>query len=123
MTRCLMLESEIARTEATLNFCIRALSEKLRPLPSNLTLWPGHDYLLNNLKFALTVDPENQKLKSSQKAGENGRGQRIHRDDSGREFEINPFLRLDKLAWEICEYERKRGIFRIALPARQMVKR
>lgn len=35
---------------------------KLRQLPDNTRIWCAHEYTLGNLKFAVTVDPENQEL-------------------------------------------------------------
>jgi hydroxyacylglutathione hydrolase len=36
---------------------------KLRTLPDNTRIWCAHEYTLKNLKFALTIDPENPDLK------------------------------------------------------------
>jgi hydroxyacylglutathione hydrolase len=35
---------------------------KLRQLPDNTRIWCAHEYTLGNLKFAVTIDPDNQEL-------------------------------------------------------------
>tara|TARA_Y100000996_G_scaffold413653_1_gene402392 strand:+ start:1471 stop:2232 length:762 start_codon:yes stop_codon:yes gene_type:complete len=35
---------------------------KLKSLPSNTKIYCGHEYTLNNVKFALSIDPDNQDL-------------------------------------------------------------
>ncbi len=35
---------------------------KLRSLPDQTRVWCAHEYTLNNLKFALTVDPNNANI-------------------------------------------------------------
>ena len=52
--------------------------QKLITLPEQTLIYPGHEYTVDNIKFALTVDPDNQalhdrlhvaqKLRSEQKA-------------------------------------------------------
>lgn len=37
---------------------------KLRQLPDNTRVWCAHEYTLNNLKFAVSVDGENEELRS-----------------------------------------------------------
>ncbi len=37
---------------------------KLRKLPDNTRVWCGHEYTLSNLKFAMSVDGENEELRS-----------------------------------------------------------
>lgn len=64
------------------------------PLSDHVKLWPGHDYFLNNLEFAKTVDPDNRELdkyielRSKMKRGEEFLGTTI-----GEERKINPFFR------------------------------
>ncbi|MGB6168572.1 MAG: hydroxyacylglutathione hydrolase, partial [Geitlerinemataceae cyanobacterium] len=47
--------------EGTPTQMVSSLS-KLRSLPDNTRVWCAHEYTLNNLKFALTVDGENSAL-------------------------------------------------------------
>jgi hydroxyacylglutathione hydrolase len=70
--------------------------KKLSSLPDDILIYPSHDYLLNNLKFAQTIEPENAEIQSLIKKRE--------KQDLEREFivtnlalekKINPFLRLN----------------------------
>lgn len=64
------------------------------PLEDHILLWPGHDYFMNNLEFAKTVDPDNEeidrylKLRSSMKLDKEFLNTTI-----GEEKKINPFFR------------------------------
>lgn len=92
----------------------RSITEKIAPLPDELELYPGHDYLLNNLLFAksLIEDCEHDcehswELSNEQKEFESAvdemiemrKGQSL--DDEfvitslKTEKRINPFLKLD----------------------------
>jgi hydroxyacylglutathione hydrolase len=70
---------------------------KLRSLPDNTRIWCAHEYTLNNLKFALTVDSNNSELKDRYQKVEDMR----RRDRAtvpsllGIEKQTNPFLRWD----------------------------
>ncbi|MBE9042703.1 hydroxyacylglutathione hydrolase [Oscillatoriales cyanobacterium LEGE 11467] len=71
---------------------------KLRRLPDNTRVWCAHEYTLNNLKFALTVDGENLGL---QQRFEQVREKRRHNEATipsllGIEKQTNPFLRWDE---------------------------
>lgn len=71
--------------------------QKLRStLSPDTRIYPGHDYLVRNLEFALSVEPENATVA------------KLHRHASGTagalqfttiadETQINPFMRLDSL--------------------------
>ena len=75
--------------------------KKIAPLPDNLTVYPGHDYILNNLSFAQTVEKEN---KTAARLLERRKKQNLDQEfittTMGEEKQINPFLRLDKLRAE-----------------------
>jgi len=71
--------------------------EKVGALPSDTVLYCGHEYTLSNAKFALTVDPDNEKLKARA-----ARIETLRAEDKatlpttiGEELETNPFLRWD----------------------------
>ena len=71
---------------------------KLRQLPDNTRVWCAHEYTLNNLKFALTVDGGNLDL---QRRFEAVRAQRRQNEATvpsllGIEKQTNPFLRWDE---------------------------
>jgi len=70
---------------------------KLRNLPDNTRVWCAHEYTLNNLKFALSVDGENPDLQSRYTQVEGDRRQDIPTVPSllGLEKQTNPFLRWD----------------------------
>ncbi len=70
---------------------------KLRALPDHTRVWCAHEYTLKNLRFAITVDPDNvalqQRLEVVKKA-------RNHHEatvpaDLSLEKQTNPFLRWD----------------------------
>jgi hydroxyacylglutathione hydrolase len=73
---------------------------KLRKLPDNTRVWCAHEYTLNNLKFALSVDPANRDLQARYTQVEGDRRQDIPTIPSwlGVEKRTNPFLRWDTAA-------------------------
>ncbi|MEI4234418.1 hydroxyacylglutathione hydrolase [Roseovarius sp. D22-M7] len=68
---------------------------KLAALPPDTTIYSGHEYTLKNAKFALTVDPDNPKLKSRVEEVERLRraGQPTVPSRLDDELATNPFLR------------------------------
>jgi hydroxyacylglutathione hydrolase len=76
---------------------------KLRSLPDHTRVWCAHEYTLNNLKFALTVDPNNADLKQRYQEVAENRSQDIPTIPAllGTEKLTNPFLRWDSPALEI----------------------
>lgn len=70
---------------------------KLAALPPETTVYAGHEYTLANARFAVTVDPGNEKLKA--RAAEvkslRDRNEMTLPTTIGRELETNPFLRWD----------------------------
>lgn len=73
---------------------------KLRQLPDNTRVWCGHEYTLNNLKFALSVDGENAELRSRLQKIIAARAQDQPTVPSmlAEEKATNPFLRWDSAA-------------------------
>jgi len=70
---------------------------KLRTLPDNTQVWCAHEYTLKNLKFALTVDPENPDL--------NQRYQQVQQSRQNDEATVPSLLATEKqtnpfLRWE-----------------------
>lgn len=86
-----------------------ALNVKLASLPDETEVFCGHEYTLSNLKFALHVEPDNEKLEEYYKVCENKRlaGEPTIPGSIGQEKEVNPFMRvgssgsLMKLAKEV----------------------
>ncbi|MEL7076179.1 MAG: hydroxyacylglutathione hydrolase [Cyanobacteria bacterium J06648_1] len=70
---------------------------KLRKLPDQTRVWCAHEYTLSNLKFALTVDPDNLELQARYQAVQQSRRQGLATIPSwlGEEKQTNPFLRWD----------------------------
>jgi hydroxyacylglutathione hydrolase len=70
---------------------------KLRSLPDHTRVWCAHEYTLGNLKFALTVDPDNIALQERYRQVESDRSRDIATIPSilGVEKSTNPFLRWD----------------------------
>jgi len=77
---------------------------KLRQLPDNTRVWCAHEYTLNNLKFALTVDRENIDLKNRYQRVKQARNQGHATIPSllGIEKQTNPFLRWDTPALQVA---------------------
>lgn len=73
---------------------------KLRQLPDTTRVWCAHEYTLNNLRFAITVDGTNAALQQRlmQVQAARARDQPTVPTDLGLEKQTNPFLR-----WEdVC---------------------
>lgn len=70
---------------------------RLRVLPSETTFFCGHEYTVNNLEFALSLEPESQTLRDFlQKAQAlRAQGQSTVPASLGQEIRHNPFLRWD----------------------------
>lgn len=73
---------------------------KLRALPDSTRIWCAHEYTLNNLKFALTVDGDNDKLQHRFQSVKRDRQAQIPTIPTvmGIEKQTNPFLRWDQPA-------------------------
>ncbi|MEL6777241.1 MAG: hydroxyacylglutathione hydrolase [Cyanobacteria bacterium J06597_16] len=71
--------------------------EKLRNLPDNTRVWCAHEYSLSNLKFALSVDGDNETLRSRFAAVTAARQRDLPTVPSllADEKTTNPFLRWD----------------------------
>lgn len=82
--------------EGTPSQMVQSLS-KLRQLPDTTQVWCAHEYTLNNLKFALTVDPDNHALRARLQVVQAMRAadQPTIPSTIGLEKSVNPFLRWD----------------------------
>ncbi len=71
---------------------------KLRNLPDNTRVWCAHEYTLNNLKFALTVEKDSLELKKRYNQVKTARQQNLATVPSliGVEKLTNPFFRWDQ---------------------------
>lgn len=70
---------------------------KLRQLPDQTRVWCAHEYTLGNLKFAITVDPDNETLQQRWQSVQAARqrGEATVPSLLGEEKRTNPFLRWD----------------------------
>jgi hydroxyacylglutathione hydrolase len=70
---------------------------KLRNLPDHTRVWCAHEYTLSNLKFAITIDPDNLDLQTRYEVVKQARSQGKATIPSflGIEKQTNPFLRWD----------------------------
>lgn len=71
---------------------------KLRQLPDETRIWCAHEYTLKNLRFAMTVDPDNERLQQRMNTVQQARqnGEATVPSLLGLEKETNPFLRWDE---------------------------
>jgi hydroxyacylglutathione hydrolase len=71
--------------------------DRLRQLPASTRMWCSHEYTLNNLRFALTIEPCNIDLQNRyHKAGiDRSNSQPTIPSNIGLEQQTNPFLRWD----------------------------
>ena len=68
---------------------------KLRELPENTLVYCAHEYTVNNLKFALEVEPNNEDIVQHLTACEEkiNDGEITLPSSIGTELKINPFMR------------------------------
>ncbi|HSE84206.1 MAG TPA: hydroxyacylglutathione hydrolase [Thermodesulfobacteriota bacterium] len=85
-----------------------SIAFKLRPLPDNFRVFVGHDYSEANLRFALSIEPENDaaKAKLSEVRFSYSQEKEPSPTTIGEEKRYNPFLRFD--AAKIVENVRKK---------------
>lgn len=83
--------------EGTPEQMLASLEKLKREVPDETRVYCAHEYTLNNAKFSLTVDPDNQALRVRKEEVERLRsqGKPTVPTDMAREKETNPFLRTD----------------------------
>ncbi|MEL6928028.1 MAG: hydroxyacylglutathione hydrolase [Cyanobacteria bacterium J06600_6] len=87
---------------------------QLRQLPDKTRVWCAHEYTLNNLKFALSVDGDNQNLQARYRSVQQSRSQGLATIPSllAEEKQTNPFLRWDAPALQaIAKIEEPARVF------------
>lgn len=72
----------------------KSFQRELMPLPYETILYPGHDYMKNNLAFALSWEPDNEDALYWQKNVEPLNPEDMPYMTLGQERLYNPFLRL-----------------------------
>lgn len=90
--------------------------EKLETLPDETYIYPGHDYIDNNLNFALSVEPHNPHIKALQEKLKTAK--KPYLTTLREERLINPFFREDSN--EIEHSLRDKGI---ELPLEQVLRK
>ena len=71
--------------------------EKLRSLPPHTKVWCGHEYTVNNLRFAQTIEPANPEIERALQEALAARSEKRFTVPGriDRELATNPFLRFD----------------------------
>lgn len=69
-------------------------SEQLAKLPQDTLVYPGHDYVENNLRFTLDREPDNESARQLLKRLEGQDPGSAYVSNLGVEMEVNTFLRL-----------------------------
>jgi len=72
----------------------QTFAEQLARLPDETRIYPGHDYIANNLRFTLDREPDNARASALLGEVENQDPHRAMVTTIGLEKEINPFFRL-----------------------------
>ncbi len=73
-------------------------SEQLARLPDDVRLFPGHDYLANNLRFTLDREPDNARAREMLERYAEQDPANAHVSTLAEEREVNTFFRLDSPA-------------------------
>ena len=74
--------------------------EKLKQLPEDFMIYSGHEYTKSNIEFAVTVDPQNEKLLSrrTEELEQLQKGLPTIPSTLREELDTNPFLRESELS-------------------------
>ena len=70
-------------------------AEQLEILPDNTLIYPGHDYLINNLQFTVDREPDNESARQMIAAHENQDPNDALVTTLAQERQVNTFFRLD----------------------------
>lgn len=84
--------------EGTAEQMYHSLNHVLRCLPDSTRVYGGHNYTLDNLRFAQTIEPNNKAIEKERERVEAllARGEPSMPSSIGRECLFNPFLRCDQ---------------------------
>ena len=74
----------------------KTFEEQIFLLSDNVRIYPGHDYIENNLRFTLDREPDNQCARQLMDKFKSGLDAESFISDIGLEREINVFFRLDE---------------------------
>ncbi|KAG0447664.1 hypothetical protein HPP92_028222 [Vanilla planifolia] len=83
--------------EGTAEQMYHSLVETLGSLPKSTSVYCGHEYTVNNLRFASTIEPYNEKISQKLQWAQQQRKANLPTIPSSirDEFETNPFMRVD----------------------------
>jgi hydroxyacylglutathione hydrolase len=83
--------------EGTADQMYKNLVQILAKLPENTLVYCGHEYSIQNLKFSLFVEPNNEKTQAKLKWAEQQRASNLPTIPSSlkEELDYNPFMRVD----------------------------
>jgi len=70
--------------------------DQIYPLQNDVRIFPGHDYIENNLEFTLDREPDNQSAQSLKAEFSEGLNSETYVSTIGIEREINVFFRMDQ---------------------------
>ena len=73
-------------------------SQQLARLPQSTLIYPGHDYLANNLAFTLDREPDNARAGELLEQAKQQDPSRALVSDMALERQVNTFMRLDSPA-------------------------
>jgi hydroxyacylglutathione hydrolase len=76
------------------NELYETFASQLSTLSDNTRIYPGHDYISNNLEFTLSREPDNEQASALLKKIENQNTDDALVSTLGMEKEVNTFLRL-----------------------------
>ena len=76
----------------------RTFREVLGPLGDGVTFYPGHDYTVRNLEFALHLDPDNGAVQDALAVARRDTGLRLR--TLGDERRYNPFFRANTVEYQ-----------------------
>lgn len=83
--------------EGTMSMMASTLKSFL-DLPPSTRLWCGHEYTVSNLRFALSVEPDNEDIRAALRSAEARREKGLPTvpDTLAHQARVNPFLRFDQ---------------------------
>ncbi|XP_008246211.1 PREDICTED: hydroxyacylglutathione hydrolase cytoplasmic-like [Prunus mume] len=87
----------------------QSLCVTLGSLPKPTRVYCGHEYTVKNLQFALTVEPDNEKIKQKLSWAQKQRETGLPTVPSTieEEMEMNPFMRADLPELQVCVFSYK----------------
>ena len=74
----------------------QTFADQIFPLADDVRVFPGHDYIENNLQFTLDREPDNQSAQALSKEFKAGLNAETYVTTIGEEREINVFFRLEQ---------------------------